>query len=184
MGSRGLLAFMGARTRRSLTLTWSALFVMSLLLQYASFAAAPAVLAVHDEGLFELDGDTIANNAPSPIGPADDWDSHPGATGNRSLFITDQLGLGDDIFTGGASKDDLNTTAWKWKIGSVQDKDDIEHAFAVSYDKSGHTFVYFGMDRFSNGGDAFTGFWFFKNGISKTAAGGFTPAHKIGRAHV
>ena len=171
---------MSARTRRSLTLTWTALFVLSLLLQYASFAAAPAVLAVHDEGLFELDGDTVANNASSPIGPADDWDSHPGATGNRSLFITDQLGLGDDIFTGGASKDDLNTTGWKWKIGSVQDKDDIEHAFAVSYDKSGHTFVYFGMDRFSNGGDAFTGFWFFKNGISKTAAGGFTPAHTVG----
>jgi uncharacterized repeat protein (TIGR01451 family)/fimbrial isopeptide formation D2 family protein len=153
---------------------------LSLLLQYFSFAAAPSVLAVHDEGLFELDGNTVANNASPPIGPAEDWDSHPGATGNRSLFITDGLGLVDDIFTGGSSKDDLNTTGWKWKTGSVQDKDDIEHAFAVSYDKSGHTFVYFGLDRFSNGGDAFTGFWFFKNGISKTAAGGFTPAHTVG----
>jgi uncharacterized repeat protein (TIGR01451 family)/fimbrial isopeptide formation D2 family protein len=163
-----------------LTLSWTALFVLSLLLQYFSFAAAPSVLAVHDEGLFELDGNTVANNASPPIGPAEDWDSHPGATGNRSLFITDGLGLVDDIFTGGSSKDDLNTTGWKWKTGSVQDKDDIEHAFAVSYDKSGHTFVYFGLDRFSNGGDAFTGFWFFKNGISKTAAGGFTPAHTVG----
>ena len=42
MGSRGLWRFMGARTRRSLTLTWTALFVLSLLLQYFSFAAAHA----------------------------------------------------------------------------------------------------------------------------------------------
>jgi uncharacterized repeat protein (TIGR01451 family)/fimbrial isopeptide formation D2 family protein len=180
MGSRGIWAFMSARTRRSLTLSWTALFVLSLLLQYFTFAAAPSVLAVHDEGLFELDGDTIANNASAPIGPADDWDSHPGATGNRSIFITDGLGLGDNIFTGGSTKDDLNTTGWKWTTGSVQDKNDIEHAYAVSYEKSGHTFVYFGLDRFSNNGDAFTGFWFFKNGISANANGSFSPAHTVG----
>src|SRR4029079_9127624 len=126
MASRGIWAFMGARPRRSLTLTWTALFVLSLLLQYFSFATAAPALAVHDEGLFELDGNTVANNASPPIGPAEDWDSHPGATGNRSLFITDQLGLGDDIFTGGSSKDDLNTTGWKWKGGSAQAKGDID----------------------------------------------------------
>jgi hypothetical protein len=116
---------MGARTRRSLTLTWTALFVLSLLLQYFSFATAAPALAVHDEGLFELDGNT-ANDGGTP---GDDWDSHPGATGNRFLFVTDGLGLGDDIFTGRSTKDDLNTTGWKWTTGSVQDKNDIEHAF-------------------------------------------------------
>ena len=176
MGSRGIWTFMSARTRRSLTLTWTALFVLSLLLQYFSFAAAAPVLAVHDEGLFELDGNTV--NAGGT--PGDDWDSHPGATGNRFLFITDVLGAGDNIFTTGGSKDDLNTTSWKWTTGSVQDKNDIEHAFAASYEKDGHTFIYFGMDRFSNNGDAFTGFWFFKNGISANADGTFSPAHTVG----
>ena len=60
---------MGARTRRSLALSWSALFVLSLLLQYFSFALASPALAVHDEGLFELDG-----NATGQAAAGDDWD--------------------------------------------------------------------------------------------------------------
>jgi uncharacterized repeat protein (TIGR01451 family) len=181
MASRGLWHFMGARTRRSLALSWSALFVLSLLLQYFSFALAPSALAVHNEGLFELDGDTIANNAAPPIGPADDWDSHPGATGNRSIFKTDPLSQQtDDIFTGGSTKDDLNTSGWHWTTGSVPDKDNIEHAYAVSYEKDGHTFVYFGLDRFANNGDAFTGFWFFKSGVGPVAGGDFSGPHSVG----
>src|SRR4051794_32771585 len=105
MSSQALSHCMGARTPRGLALSWSSLFVLSLLLQYVSFALAPAALAVHDEDLFELDGNT-ANNA-AVVG--DDWDSQPGATGNRFLFITDPLDQQtDDIFTGGSSKDDLN----------------------------------------------------------------------------
>lgn len=177
MASRGLWRLMSARTRRTLTVSWTALFILSLLMQYFAFTvAAPATLAVHDEGLFELDGNTVNN----PAVTGDDWDSHPGATGNRFLFITDGFGAGDNIFTTGGSKDDLNTTSWKWTTGSVQDKNDIEHAYAASYEKNGHTFVYFGLDRFSNNGDAFTGFWFFKNGISANANGTFSPAHTVG----
>ena len=176
MASRGIWAFMGARTRRSLTLTWTALFVLSLLLQYFSFATAAPALAVHDEGLFELDGNTVNDGGTA----GDDWDSHPGATGNRSIFITDGLGLGDDIFTTGASKDDLNSSGWKWTTGSVQDKNDIEHAYAVSYEKNGHTFVYFGLDRYSNNGDAFTGFWFTKTGIGPVPGGSFSGPHSVG----
>src|SRR4051812_15426750 len=103
MATRGLWHFMGARTRRGMALSWSALFVMSLLLQYATFALAPAALAVHDEGLFELDGNTANSGAVA----GDDWDSHPGAVGNRSVFVTDPLSqVTDDIFTGGSTKDD------------------------------------------------------------------------------
>ncbi len=181
MASRGLWRLMSARVRRGMALSWSALFVFSLVLQYMAFAAAPAALAVHDEGLFELDGDTIANNASAPFGPAEDWDSHPGATGNRALFVNDPLSQQtDDIYTGGSTKDDLNTTGWKWTTGSVPDKDNIEHAFAVSYDKNGHAFVYFGLDRYANNGDAFTGFWFFKGGVGPVAGGTFSGAHQVG----
>jgi uncharacterized repeat protein (TIGR01451 family) len=177
MASRGLWHFMGARTKRSLALSWSALFVLSLLLQYFSFALAPAALAVHDEGLFELDGNTV--NDPATAG--DDWDSHPNATGNRYTFVTDELSnKTDDIFTGGSTKDDLNTSGWNWTTGSVPDKDNIENAFAASYDHNGHTFVYFGLDRFANNGDAFTGFWFFKGGVGPVAGGSFSGPHQVG----
>ena len=169
MRSRGVWTFMSARTRRSLTLSWTALFVLSLLLQYFSFAAAPSALAVHDEGLFELDGN-VAND---PAVAGDDWASHPGATGNRFLFVTDPLNSAtDNGFTGGGSKDVLNTFRWNWETATVTpDKDDIEHAFAAKYDSGGQTFVYFGLDKYAVNGDSNVGFWFFKNGISANADG-------------
>ena len=82
MASRGIWRFMSVRTRRSLALTWTALFVFSLLLQYMSFAAAPPVLAVHDENLFELDGNATDSAA---IEPDDDWNSTNHAI--ASVFI-------------------------------------------------------------------------------------------------
>ena len=177
MASRGIWHFMSARTRRSLTLTWTALFVLSLLLQYFSFAAAPAVLAVHEESLFELDGN-VANDGGTP---GDDWASHPGATGSRFILVNDPLNSpADNGFTGGGSKDDLNTSSWSWNTSTVTpDKDDIEHAFAASYEHDGDTFVYFGLDKFAVNGDSNVGFWFFRNGIN-TTAGGFTPVHTVG----
>ena len=63
------------------------------------------------------------------------------------------------------------------------DKDDIEHAYAASYVKDGHTFVYFGLDKLAVNGDSNVGFWFFKNGIHLTGGpdgGGFAPQHTIG----
>jgi hypothetical protein len=74
MGSRGIWTFMSARTRRSLTLTWTALFVLSLLLQYMTFAAAPPALAAHGNppGLFELDGNADDSGA---LGA--DWENGP-----------------------------------------------------------------------------------------------------------
>jgi uncharacterized repeat protein (TIGR01451 family) len=177
MGSRGIWHFMSARTRRSLTLTWTALFVLSLLLQYFSFAVASPALAVHDEGLFELDGNT-ANDAAVA---GDDWDSHPGATGNAFTFINDPLDQQtDQIFTTGGSKDDLNIPQWRHTAGSVPDKDNIEHAFAATYKSGGDTFVYFGLDRYANNGDAFVGFWFFKSSVSLNANGTFNGTHQVG----
>ncbi len=70
MASRGIWRYMSVRTRRSLALTWTALFVFSLLLQYMSFATAAPVLAVHNEGVFELEGN--ATSSASLAG--DDWD--------------------------------------------------------------------------------------------------------------
>ena len=185
MASRGLWHFMGARTRRSLALSWSALFVLSLLLQYFSFALASPALAVHDEGLFELDG-----NATGQAAPGDDWDQVKAGTSSagQTEFITDAINStpAEHLFQGGGSKDGQPISAWKWTTGAgVQDKNDIEHAFAAAYtvatgDKAGHQIVYFGQDRFAQAGDAFVGFWFFKSAVGEGASGSFTGAHQVG----
>ena len=55
MGSRGIWAFMGARTKRTLTVSWTGLFVMSLLMQYFAFTvAAPEAHATVQTGLIQI----------------------------------------------------------------------------------------------------------------------------------
>ncbi|HEX3218557.1 MAG TPA: hypothetical protein VHU77_00780 [Candidatus Limnocylindria bacterium] len=169
-------------------------------------------LAVHDEGVFALEGNAItggtactnaAQTLPAGCEPANpqsqgytntDWDkvytdsgSDPIGTSSGAealAFVSDPVGAGDSILTGGGTKDinDIGPS-WLWKqttVTSVQDKDDIEHAFAAQYtvDKSAGqcgssgadadcSLLYFGADRFSNSGDAVMGFWFFKGPIEK-----------------
>jgi hypothetical protein len=100
MASRGIWHFMGARTRRSLALSWTALFVLSLLLQYFTFAAAAPVAAHVNSSLFELDGNATDSTG---AGLPDDWDRIAAHTdsADSALFITDGFNAGDDIFTGG-----------------------------------------------------------------------------------
>ncbi len=83
MASRGIWRFMSVRTRRSLTLTWTALFVFSLLLQYMSFAAAPPVLAVHNEGVFELEGNATSSACSRRRRLGQDLQRHLGRRGQR-----------------------------------------------------------------------------------------------------
>src|SRR5262245_49545652 len=170
MASRGLWHVMSARKRRGLALSWSALFVLSLLMQYFSFALAAPVAAVHDQGLFELDG-----NAVDQAAAGDDWDQVYGGTSNafQTKFVTDAVNSTPDehLFTTGGSKDGQDIPNWQWTTGpGVQDKNDIEHAFAAAYTSaSNDAIVYFGQDRYAQDGDAFVGFWFFKGQVSEAA---------------
>jgi hypothetical protein len=170
------------------------------------------VLAVHDEGVFQMDGNAITSPAVSPENNpvsnttgAHDWDQvyadrnftgsapFPTSGAQSQAFVTDVFGAGDSIFTGGSTKDIYDPqNSWLWRqtgTTSVQDKDDIEHAFAAQYsvDRSGATqscgtgsngqpistancvLLYFGADRFSNSGNTTMGFWFFKNKVSPNA---------------
>ena len=85
--------------------------------------------AVHDVGVFELDGNAITEGG---AGLSDDWDrvcfqvvgtgctATVGTTGATGVsFDTDPANA--TIFTGGGSKDDHDISAWKWKSGSVPD---------------------------------------------------------------
>jgi hypothetical protein len=206
------------------------IFLPILLGAALALMMAGGAQAVHDEGVFELDGNALtANDCPAPTGtppPAgceptnpfatlggEDWDKVFGGTSSAEAtsFVTDTTsigglaGAGDSILTGGSTKDINDLPSWLWKqtaVTSVQDKDDIEHAYAAQYkvDKSGTgqscgstgptancTLLYFGADRFSNSGDSVMGFWFFKAQVGTSAldAGGngtFTGLHTAATA--
>jgi hypothetical protein len=85
----------------------------------------------------------------------------------------------DQIFTTGGSRTP-EVPSWRHTAGSVPDKDNIEHAFAAAYESGGDTFVYFGLDRYANNGDAFVGFWFFKSAVGLNANGTFSGTHQVG----
>src|SRR5262245_37959848 len=102
--SRGLWWSMGAGARRSLTLAWTALFILSLLMQAGALASPSSALAVHDEGLFELDGNAV--NDPAVAG--DDWNQVFNGTSNAqsTQFITDKVNdQTDDTFKGNTGDD-------------------------------------------------------------------------------
>src|SRR5439155_7198804 len=132
--SRGFLLRLNSRTRKSITLTWVVLFILSLLLQYTQFAAPKSALANVGGSTFELDGN-IAHST------SHDWDqvyadSQNGTStsgADNIQFITDLVNTtADDIFTGGGSKDQqlLQGGPWLWTTSKPQPKDDIIHAFA------------------------------------------------------
>jgi len=186
MLSRGALGLASSRTRRGFALSWSVLFILSLLLQYATFTLAPAALAVHNDGLFEL-----YKNATTAT--THDWDqvfadSKNGTTTSGSdhvIFKTDAINSTPDehLFTGGQTKDGIDINSWKWTTGpGVQDKNDIEHAYAAAYTNAAdnHQIVYFGQDRYAQNGDAFVGFWFLQSGVSEKADGTFNGVHVDG----
>jgi hypothetical protein len=155
--------------------------------------------AVHDSGVFELDG-----NAVNGAAPGDDWDNvcHQvtgsdcsttnNTSGATSVDWVAEPNLNATIFTGGGSKDPQDVSNWAWKdgAGGLPDKDNLLHSFAARYAPSsgsyaGHDLLFFGSDRYDNSGDAQQGFWFFQNpiGLNGGSVGGgtgFTGVHKAG----
>ena len=159
------------------------------------FLGLPAALAVHDLNLFELDGNAVD----SPSGAPDDWSelynsgANDGGSSGATAFtgiVSDKNGV-DDYFTGGGSKTPNLINEWQYKNAPPSgppDKDNITHAYAANYIKSGEQIVYFGADLFSNNGDAELGFWFFQAKVSKKPisgnTGGFNGAHVDGDPYI
>jgi hypothetical protein len=120
----------------------------------------------------------------------DDWANlNTSLGGGHALaatgLITDPTGHGDNILSGGGTKDINDFSSWAWKQTgntSVQAKDDIAHAYAAAYLlPNGHTGIFFGMDRFDNSGDASAGFWFLQDStVSTNSSGGFNGHHVDG----
>ena len=128
------------RIRRSLVLPLVAAMVLTLLIPYAA-------QAVHDTGIFQLDGDaqTSMNTAGTPTA-LDDWDKvcyqvgvtpvSAGGDGLTPAQAATRCGIGSptsgatavswtaeanpnsSIFTGGGSKDPIDINQWAWKDGA------------------------------------------------------------------
>ncbi len=92
-------------------------------------------------------------------------------------------GVSNTIFTGGSTKDPIDLTSWLWKTGNVQPKDNIQDAYAAAYvlnenipgssfNQAGDVMFVFGLDRISNNGDAFLGFWFFQSTVDTNGPAG------------
>ncbi len=161
--------------------------------------ASPLTLAVDVEnlGLFELDGNAMQDDA---LPPPYDWETlHEGVpagvvfTGinpdpeNPQRILAGGVKDIQDISLGG-----ITSKVWKWTTGSVPDKSNIKNAYAASMvynnpndendPNNGDRIIYFGADRFSNVGDTFMGFWFFKNKITipEGSIDEFSGIHKDG----
>jgi hypothetical protein len=178
----------GSRRRR-----WWLLSVLAVAIGLAA-VYIPGALAVHDTGVFELDG-----NATNQAAPGDDWDNvcHQvtgsdcsttnNTTGATAVDWVAEPSLNSTIFTGGGSKDPQDISNWAWKdgAGGLPDKDNLLHSFAAQYNTAAGQVLYFGSDRYDNSGDAQQGFWFFQNDISLgsnpvNGGTGFNGVHKAG----
>lgn len=164
---------------------WRHLLAVAALPLLLSFAQ-PVQALVNAEYPFELDAnpwdapDAAHGDPTNKLG--DDWSTPPDDPVNGgALKFT---GILQDtapktVFTGG-EKDILDIDKWGWKDGSVPDKDNLTHAYAAAYSEEGDLLLYYGADRFSNVGDAFMGFWFFKDKITVNADGSFDGVHTPG----
>lgn len=163
-------------------------FIIFLL---ASLVSTPA-FAVDDIGVFEMDGNAQEGDFPG----YQDWETLHDGAGTPMVFTGVEHDHGGATIFEGGRKDILDIGSWRWKTGSVPDKDDITHAYAAAYTcasdippsgpeqgdecSAGDVVAYFGADRFSNSGDAFLGFWFFKDYVRLNDDGTFDGAHQEG----
>ncbi|WP_339458265.1 DUF7507 domain-containing protein [Pseudomonas sp. EA_105y_Pfl2_R69] len=140
-------------------------------------------------GLFELDGNTLDAGAT----PGDDWGSlFLGTQGGTPAAFTGILAdpAPVTIYWQGGSKDINDVSEWRYKDGSVPDKDDITNAYAAGYTvqpgqatelhEAGDLIIYFGLDRYANNGDAHAAFWFFQDNVGLGPNGTFNGQH-VGR---
>jgi uncharacterized repeat protein (TIGR01451 family) len=184
------------RRRRFLSIaTASALMAIGFV-----WAAQPS-LAVHDNGMFELDGNTVHNSVPTP---PYDWNSLFDASGNRlvtpdpdngpvlaSTFVKDTALPDQSYFTSNKDIQPIASGQQHWGCDPINNplaKDNLLNAYAAlvqvpanAADNAGHTVLYLGSERESNNGTSFAGFWLLKdNDVGCTGTNSFSGQHTDG----
>ena len=189
---RSLLAFRRRNPAARLLSSLVAFAIATLLV----LGIGPAY-AVHDNGMFELDGNTVHNSANTP---PYDWQSLFDASGDQvitpdpdngpvlaSTFIQDTTTPDSSYFE--SNKDIEPISAWGCgPINNPLNKDDLQNSYAAlvvvpnnAPDNAGHKVLYLGSERDSNNGTSFAGFWLLKDsGVGCSAPGDFTGGHTNG----
>ncbi len=149
------------------------------------------VSAVHDDGVFEIDGNVTPFDGTTGT-PGEDWQSlftFPGPTDTagsaavRRTYVTDPTDT--TVFVGGTADGD-GVANWTYDASmSAPAKDDLLAAFAAIYNTGGQERLYVGGDRFANNGDAQIGLWLFQSQVSPgpvnaQGKGGFLGSNTVG----
>jgi hypothetical protein len=143
---------------RGIPRRWAVLLTLALSVS----AGVAIVLAVHDTGRFQLDGDAATGTFVVATTGTDDWDKvcyavvqkpvaqggegltaaqaaarcgiATGPTSSTEVAWTAEANPSSSIFTGGGSKDPIDITQWAWKdAGGLPDKDNLQHGYGVRY---------------------------------------------------
>src|SRR2546421_257207 len=160
-----------------------------------------AAQAVHDNGMFELDGNTVHNSATTP---PYDWNSLFGATGNKlitpdpingpllaDVFVSDAAVPDQSYFQSNKDIQPIASGAQHWgcdPINNPLNKDDLQNAYAAlvhvpanAPDNAGHDVLYIGSERGSNNGTSFAGFWLLKDkNVGCSGSNDFSGQHTDG----
>jgi hypothetical protein len=149
--------------------------VLSLAILILSMSPAEAV---HNTGVFELDGNSAVDTPPQ-----DDFDTifaGPGQSVDRA-FIDDRA-LPDRTIQAGGDKDTDPNASWGCvSKNNPVGKLDIRFAYAAAYVIGGDVHVFFGLNRETNDGEASVGFWFFQERVAcdPIATGGQFTGRKL-----
>src|SRR5215218_4898543 len=127
---------------------WAARIFAVLAVVVGLCAIPSGALAVHTEGLFELDRAAVDN----PLVPGDDWRNVYLGLGGffSSSFVPQSVeGAGFDrpFFAGAGARPVYDGNVGRpTTTAHTRDKDQVQSSYAAAYTKGGDTLVYFGMD--------------------------------------
>ena len=190
-----LRSFRGRRLRRVRSIA-----VVSVLI-LAGLMWIGAAQAVHDNGMFELDGNTVHNAVTTP---PYDWNSLFGASGNRLItpdpingplladtFVSDAATPDQSYFTSNKDIQPIASGQQHWGCDPINNplaKDDLLNAYAAlvqvpanAPDNAGDQVLYLGSERGSNNGTSFAGFWLLKDKtVACSGSNNFSGQHTDG----
>ncbi len=147
--------FLTSRVLRTWGLCLGLFFVLS---------GAPA-LAVHDTGLFELDGNTAAATD-------DDFDTiFSGPGGSLDHAFVGDTSTPDPTDHGGANDDRDPINTWECESSSPSGIRNLTHTYTALYRMSGDLHLFFGADRGAATGAQWWGLWLLQQPVACDSAG-------------
>src|SRR5688572_21519760 len=138
-------------------------------------------------GGFEIDGNLFSNNPGGIVGLGNDWLDGPAGPGSgvlnhdgtpkdpqATVHVLDGIEAADANVFDGSNKVFANPNTYKWKAGSVPQKDDIQNGLVhFSEDNAGDHWMRIAGDRKSINGASYIDFEFLQSTLTKNNNGTF-----------